>query len=276
MAQQVIDNGTVAGDGTGEPLFDAFAKANANFDELYARAVPTNTLKGARVRVATTTDVNLVSPGANLDDVAMVANDTFLATGQTAASQNGVWVWNGAATACTRAPAFDVWDEIVGAIFTTSEGTANAGKIWFCFVGAGGTLGSTAVTIKKLVGKNSGVWTPAIKFGGASVGIAETNSGEWTEVDGMALYTGLVSTTAKGSSTGAFSITGLAHTALANCGVALAYFSGLTGVTTQLTGYVTNGGTSITFYKGGATGLLDADLGDAINLQFSFTIPIAS
>ena len=35
MAKQVINNGTVAGDGTGEILFSAFEKTNDNFTELY-------------------------------------------------------------------------------------------------------------------------------------------------------------------------------------------------------------------------------------------------
>lgn len=35
MSQQIINNGTVAGDATGESLFNAWTKANANFTELY-------------------------------------------------------------------------------------------------------------------------------------------------------------------------------------------------------------------------------------------------
>jgi len=35
MARQDINHGTVAGDGTGENLFDAFSKVNSNFTELY-------------------------------------------------------------------------------------------------------------------------------------------------------------------------------------------------------------------------------------------------
>lgn len=35
MANQIINNGTTAGDGTGENLFSAWTKANANFAELY-------------------------------------------------------------------------------------------------------------------------------------------------------------------------------------------------------------------------------------------------
>lgn len=36
MAQQTIDIGTVANDGTGDPLRDAFDKVNDNFNEVYA------------------------------------------------------------------------------------------------------------------------------------------------------------------------------------------------------------------------------------------------
>lgn len=36
MAKQVINIGTIANDGTGDPLRDAFDKANDNFNELYA------------------------------------------------------------------------------------------------------------------------------------------------------------------------------------------------------------------------------------------------
>jgi len=36
MSKQVINIGTVANDGTGDPIRDAFSKAKSNFDELYA------------------------------------------------------------------------------------------------------------------------------------------------------------------------------------------------------------------------------------------------
>jgi hypothetical protein len=50
VAKQTIDNGTVAGDGTGENLFDAFDKVNDNFNELYQKwldLADTGTGKGA-------------------------------------------------------------------------------------------------------------------------------------------------------------------------------------------------------------------------------------
>lgn len=36
MAQQTIDVGSTAGDGTGDPLRSAFTKINENFTELYS------------------------------------------------------------------------------------------------------------------------------------------------------------------------------------------------------------------------------------------------
>lgn len=48
MAREIINNGTTAGDGTGEILFNSFEKCNNNFEELYSYA--TN---------ATTTDLSL-------------------------------------------------------------------------------------------------------------------------------------------------------------------------------------------------------------------------
>jgi hypothetical protein len=55
------------------------------------------------VRVATASNVTLASPGASVDGVALAAGDRVLLTGQTTASQNGIYVWNGSATPMTRA-----------------------------------------------------------------------------------------------------------------------------------------------------------------------------
>ena len=41
MAQEIINIGTVANDGTGEAIRSAFEKANRMFDELYAAPTPT-------------------------------------------------------------------------------------------------------------------------------------------------------------------------------------------------------------------------------------------
>lgn len=52
MAQQTINIGTVANDGTGDPLRDAFDKANDNFTELYTAAAAAYQPGGTDVAVA--------------------------------------------------------------------------------------------------------------------------------------------------------------------------------------------------------------------------------
>jgi hypothetical protein len=73
------------------------------------------------VRVSTSGDVNLASPGANLDGIAMAAGESFLATGQTTGSQNGIYVWNGSAVAATRRADADVSAEVTAGLTTVVE-----------------------------------------------------------------------------------------------------------------------------------------------------------
>lgn len=83
------------------------------------------------VRAASTVNITIASPGATLDGVTMVVNDRVLAKDQTTTSENGVYVWNGAAVPMTRAADFDVTSEIEGAVVPVEEGTANAATRWF-------------------------------------------------------------------------------------------------------------------------------------------------
>ena len=64
MAQQVINNGTIAGDGTGESLFSAFDKTNNNFVDLYKVAGwGSYTQSVATAQTITATDSKLVIDG---------------------------------------------------------------------------------------------------------------------------------------------------------------------------------------------------------------------
>ena len=117
---QKIENlatGTAANDGVNKAQLDAAIAALASGQ----------TLKGT-VRVAATSNVNLAAPGTTVDGVTMANGEIFLATGQTTGSQNGPYVWNGAAVAATRATNWDVAGEaVVGSYWVVAEGT-NADK----------------------------------------------------------------------------------------------------------------------------------------------------
>lgn len=96
------------------------------------------------VRTASSANVNIASPGASIAGVTMAANDRVLLKDQTAPAENGLYIWNGAAVAMTRALDASTYDELEGARVRVEEGT-NANTEW-TQTGVNGTLGSTAVT----------------------------------------------------------------------------------------------------------------------------------
>lgn len=99
-----------------------------------------------KARVASTANVNIASPGATMDGVTLALNDRVLLKNQSTASQNGIYVWNGAAVAMTRAADMDTWAEVVSKVVQIEEGTVNADLPYMATVNTGGTLGSTSIT----------------------------------------------------------------------------------------------------------------------------------
>lgn len=96
------------------------------------------------VRVATAgaeTDINLASAAASYDGVALTAGDRVLVKGQVASpTQNGIYIWNGAGSAMTRASDFPVgWQFSANRDYVyVREGTENARKLFT--PGASGTV----------------------------------------------------------------------------------------------------------------------------------------
>lgn len=81
------------------------------------------------VRGSTQGNVDLSAPGATIDGISMSPGDRMLVRAQTTASQNGIYVWNGAATPATRAPDASTAAELEQAVTTVEEGT-DAGTSW--------------------------------------------------------------------------------------------------------------------------------------------------
>lgn len=106
----------------------------------------------ASVRVATTSNINLTSPGATIDGVTMVAGDRFLAMGQSTASQNGIYVWNGSAVAATRAPDADTSAEVNAGMFTFVQEGTNADSGWVLTTNNPITLGTTSLAFAQFSG----------------------------------------------------------------------------------------------------------------------------
>lgn len=81
-------------------------------------------------RAASTGNVNTASPGAAIDGVTLAANDRVLLKDQTTASQNGIYVWNGAAVPMTRSTDADTAAELENAVVSVDEGTVNTLTTW--------------------------------------------------------------------------------------------------------------------------------------------------
>jgi hypothetical protein len=77
------------------------------------------------VRVVSSININLTAPGAAIDGVTMANGERFLVIGQTNGAQNGIYVYNGALTAATRASDADTSAEVTSGMTTfVSEGTS--------------------------------------------------------------------------------------------------------------------------------------------------------
>lgn len=135
----------------GTPSVSTDAATKGYIDTAIANVQQLFTAKGV-VRVTMTTNVTLTAPGATLDGVSMTSGDRILLTGQTTTTQNGIYIWTGAATTATRATDMDVWSEVVGALVPTdSEGTANKNTVWLATVPQTGTIGTTAIAFINII-----------------------------------------------------------------------------------------------------------------------------
>lgn len=143
QSQRIINLGT--------PSSDADAATKAYVDSV-ARGLDWK----ASVRAASTGNIVLSGPGATIDGVTMAANDRFLAKDQTTGSQNGIYVWNGAAVAATRATDADSDAEVTsGLAVTITEGTANGDEVWILTTNDPITLDTTALVFSQLGGGGS-------------------------------------------------------------------------------------------------------------------------
>lgn len=113
------------------------------------------------VRVATQANITLSSPGATIDGITMATNDRVLVRSQSTQSENGIYIWNGAAVAMTRSLDCSTAAELEQAVTTVEEGTSAAASYRQTQVNF--TLGSGNV-----------IWT---SFGTAAGAASESTAG---------------------------------------------------------------------------------------------------
>lgn len=130
-------------------------------DTPHANATGANLHEAKRVkepaRAASTANITLTSPGATIDGVTMSSGDRLLLKNQTTGSQNGIYVWTGAASTLTRSPdAASSSDFVFSFLVGAREGTVNAGTYWIFTQTAAFTLGTTTPTFSQLGSAGAG------------------------------------------------------------------------------------------------------------------------
>lgn len=112
-------------------------------------------------RVATQANLSIASPGATIDGITMATNDRVLVRSQSSIPENGVYIWNGAATPMTRSLDASTAAELEQAVVTVEEGTS-----------AGASYRQT--TLNFTLGSGNVVWT---SFGTAAGAASESTAG---------------------------------------------------------------------------------------------------
>lgn len=128
-------------------------------------------------RVATQVNINLSSPGTTIDGISMAIGDRVLVQSQSTASENGIYIWNGAAVSMTRALDCSTSDELESATTLIEEGTS-----------AGSSYRQTSTNF--VLGTGSVVWTV---FGASVPAASTTTSGSSRYATQSEVDAGLVS-----------------------------------------------------------------------------------
>ena len=102
-------------------------------------------------RVATTEDISLASAPAAIDGVTLSSGDRVLVWQQSTGSQNGIYVFNGAGSAMTRADDMNDADEFPSAAVFVTQGDTYA-DLGFVCTDDSVTVGTTAVAFVEFTG----------------------------------------------------------------------------------------------------------------------------
>jgi len=115
-------------------------------------------------RVLSNVNVTIAGPGTTIDGITMANGERVLLRNQTTGTENGIWVFNGAAVAMTRPADAATFTQLNGAALFIQEGTyadsaftqtteltSFAGQVWTQFSGAGAYTGGVGIDVSGTV-----------------------------------------------------------------------------------------------------------------------------
>lgn len=130
------------------------------------------------VRASASTNVSLTAPGTAIDGVTLVSGDSVLLRGQTTQSQNGVYVWTGAAATLTRRTDSQTQANLIGQVVTVTEGSAsNADKAFIQQTVGTITLETTNLTYGPFLAGATYTGTNGVTVSGTTISAAVAAGG---------------------------------------------------------------------------------------------------
>ena len=149
------------------------------------------------VRVASTANLNISGPGAAIDGITLTSGNRVLLKDQSTGSQNGIYLFNGAASAMTRATDADSNAEVTSGLFVfVEEGTANSDNGYVLTTDGSITVGSTSLAFTQFSGAGQIVAGAAMTKTGNTLDVAV--DGKTLEVSSDALRLKGITATAVG------------------------------------------------------------------------------
>tara|TARA_R100000541_G_scaffold1324_4_gene5864 strand:- start:280 stop:2208 length:1929 start_codon:yes stop_codon:yes gene_type:complete len=149
------------------------------------------------VRVASTANLTISGPGAAIDGITLSSGNRVLVKNQSTGSQNGIYVFNGAGSAMTRATDADSNAEVTSGLFVfVEEGTLNSDNGFVLTTDGSITVGSTALVFTQFSGAGQIVAGAAITKSGNTLDVAV--DGRTLEVNSDALRIKGITATAVG------------------------------------------------------------------------------
>ena len=128
------------------------------------------------VRVASTANVTVSGPGAAIDGITLSSGDRVLLKNQSTGSENGIYVFNGAASALTRATDADANAEVTAGMFVfVEEGTVNADQGFVLTTDGTITVGSTSLSFTQFSGAGQIVAGDAMTKTGNQLDVNDDN-----------------------------------------------------------------------------------------------------
>ena len=224
------------------------------------------------VAVATLTNITLSGLQA-IDGYTTLAGDRVLVKNQSTAANNGIYI--ASASAWSRAPDADTWNEYVGAITFIEYGTQK-NAAWYCSAQPGGTLGVTDLNWSNF--SVSATYTAGTGLTLTGYSFSITNTGVTAATYGSASAVPVVAINAQGQITSATTTTiAIANTQVSGLGTMSTQAASAVAITGGTINGVTIGGTTAgavtaTTFTGAGTGLT----GTASSLSIGGTAALAT